>query len=357
MPYKDPDYQKKYRERNREKNKEKRKEYYEKNKEKNKEKRDAYDAKRYEDRKQNAIDSISSGEIIDKKEWDMWCREIKRHARENKHPFSADFTNDIMFEMMVQGCFYCGDIATTVDRVDSKLEHTPGNCVGSCKGCNNSKGAADLPTFIRKAYYRAREKYYDDDIDIWFVNKRKPKMSEYRIRAKTKGVSFDLPMEHFEDLIKGDCKYCKRSPITWFGIDRVIPSEGYVLGNVVSCCFDCNVDKLVDDVETMVSRNERIAVRMDAGELAIYDCEKVILHNGISPTSKKVCVSGKVYSSMSVASRTLNMSIDYVGYYIRDETHPDKIFEITDDFYDEYKDSENITKDMFIAFEHFYTNM
>jgi len=286
MPHKDParrkEYMDNYRDENKEQIKEKNKEHYEKNKEKIKEKNKEYSSKRYKDRKQNAIDSISSGEIIDQHNWKMWCNAIKIRAKQNKHPYSDDFTNEVMFEMMVQGCFYCEDVATTIDRIDSKLEHTPDNCVGCCHGCNISKGNADLSTFVRKAYYRVHEEYYDDDTDIWFVNKKKPSMSEYKSRANKKGVPFELTKEYFDDLTKGVCKYCKRSPTTYFGVDRIVPSLGYILGNVVSCCWDCNLDKLEDDVESMIARNERIITRVVSGKLCIDDCVKVILHNNKS---------------------------------------------------------------------------
>jgi hypothetical protein len=265
MPYKDPVKQR-----------EKQKEYYQKNRE-----QQHKDASKYrEDIRHHAIDSIMVGEIIDKTKWNARCNMIKSSATCRKQPYSDDFTNDIIFEMMLKGCFYCGELATTIDRIDSKLEHTPGNCVGSCNGCNISKGASDPATFIKKAYYRARGEYYDDDSDVWFVNKQKPRLDMYNTRAKKQRVPFELTKSDFETLVNGDCEYCHRSPTTWFGIDRMVPSEGYVLGNVVSCCWDCNNDKSTDDVDTMISRNERIAVRVDTGELVIEECEKVILHIG-----------------------------------------------------------------------------
>jgi hypothetical protein len=298
------------------------------------EKRKEYVSKYYEDRNKNARDSITSGEIIDQHNWEMWCNTIKIRAKQNKHPYSCEFTNDVMFKMMVQGCFYCRDVATTIDRIDSTLDHTPKNCVGCCLGCNNSKGAADISTFIRKAYYRARGEYADDDNDIWFVNKQKPSMWNYKRNAEKKGVSFELTNENWKQLIKGKCVYCRRTPTTWFGIDRVIPSSGYVIDNVFSCCFDCNVDKHEDDVETMMKRNERIADRVDAGELLIYDCSNsnIILHKGINKTSKKVCAYGKVYASKIEASRALGKNDTYVTRCIRDGRHSNDIFEITDEY-------------------------
>ena len=269
MPYKDP-----------EKRKEKRKEYREKNSEKLKEKNKEYEAKRREDLKQHAYDSITSNEIIDRKKWDQWCNRIKFSAKDHKHPYSDDFTSDIIFEMLLSGCFYCENIATTIDRVDSKLEHTIENCVGCCRGCNMSKGVADHSSFIRKACFRVFGEYVDDDHDIWYVNKTIPSMCDYKSKAKKKGVSFELSKEDWESLIVGKCGYCKRSPTTWFGIDRKVPSLGYVLENVVSCCCDCNLDKLEDDIESMKERNKRIANRVISGELVISKCEKVILHRG-----------------------------------------------------------------------------
>ncbi len=353
MPYKDLVKRQEYYENNKERIIKIQKERYEKNKEKINE----ITKKRVEDRKQNARDSITSGEIINQHKWDMWCNQIKRSAS-SKHPYSEDFTNDAMFEMMCQGCFYCGDIATGIDRIDSTLSHTPENCVGSCKGCNYSKGSADSATFIRKAYYRARKRYYDDDTNIWFVHKNKPTWSGYKIHAEKKEVPFDLSKKDFDVLIKGDCAYCHRSPETWFGIDRMIPTLGYVLENVVSCCCDCNTDKFEGDVDTMIARNERIAVRVDIGELVIENSEKVILHRGKNKTSRKVCAYGDVYASKTGASRALLKSNRYIGICIENDTNIDDIFEITDEFYEEYNGSDlYITKNMFIAFDHFYTNI
>ena len=309
MSYKDPKYQQKYRADNQEKMKE-------------------YQSKLREDLNQHAINSITSGEINDQKKWDLWCNQIKKGAA--KYPYSVDFTNDIIFEMMTKGCFYCEDISTTIDRVDSKLEHTPNNCVGCCRCCNFSKGAAYPDTFIRKAYYRAREEYVDDIVDIWFVNKQKPSMSSYKTRAQKQGVPFELTKKDWELLINGDCEYCKRTPATWFGIDKVDPIKGYVLENVVTCCYDCNIDKYIIDIVNTMKRNERIASRVDAGKLVIGEFEKSIIHNGRHLSSKKVYAYGNVYSSKIEASRALGKYHCYVGRCIKNGWYVDDIFEITE---------------------------
>ena len=342
MPYKDPvierQYQKNYRANN-------------------KDKRAKINVQTNTDSKQYASDCIASGEIIDQRKWDKWCNKIKRSAENNKRPYPIGFTNYVMFEMMLKGCFYCGDVATTIDRIDSTLYHTLDNCVGCCEGCNYSKGASDPSTFVKKAYYRARGEYVDTDTDIWTINETKPRITGYKKSAEKKEVPFELSKNDFEDLIVSICEYCHRKPEKWFGIDRIIPSKGYVIGNVVSCCFDCNVDKFKSDVDATSIRNERIANRIDIGEFIIEDYTKVILHKGTNKTSKKVCAFGNMYVSRREASRTLGKGGNYVCECINKRIHPDDIFDISEEFYDEYKDVDMyITKTMYIGFEHFYVS-
>ena len=343
--------------------------YYQKNKEKKK----LNSAKRYADNKEkikerqrnyhgdikkHAEDSILSGSIINQHKWNLWCDMIRRSAKNNNRHYSKEFTSDVMFEMMICGCFYCGDIATTIDRLDSTIKsHTVDNCVGCCYGCNTSKGSSDPSTFIKKAYYRVHDKYLNDDANIWYEPTRNTCLGKYKSRAKSRTVLIELTKEYFDTLIKSDCVYCHRSPITCFGIDRIIPDVGYVIGNVATCCYDCNLDKHEDDIETMMRRNERIANRVVSGELIIDNNEKMILHNGNNRTKRKVCVYGKVYENQTEASLNMGKCLSYVHACIRDGKYEDDIFNVSWKFYDEYKDADMyITKTMYIGFEHFYVN-
>ena len=315
----------------RQKNKEQEKSYKQEYYKQNKQQKIEYANKRHQKIKDHALSALEKRQIIDPHLWHLYCNIIKNVAdNTNNKPYSKDFTDDLMFDMMIKDCFYCGDIATTIDRIDSKNGHTIENCVASCYGCNKSKGFADSSTFIRKAYYRVRENYVDDDTDIWFSHKNKPRLDMYKKRADKKGVAFNLTKTDWDVLVNGECAYCKRSPTTWFGIDRVVPSQGYVIANVVSCCWDCNVDKLEDDVETMMKRNKRIADRVDTTEIVVGECLKVFLSQGTQPTSKRVCVYGNVYENMSEASRALGKYDNYVHICIRDGRHPDEIFEVSD---------------------------
>lgn len=77
----------------------------------------------------------------------------------------------------------------------------------------------------------------------------------YRARAKKKEIPFTLQRDEFVSLIQSDCGYCggvpsnharatkgshRRDDCIYSGIDRIVPSLGYVKGNVTPCCAICN---------------------------------------------------------------------------------------------------------------------
>jgi hypothetical protein len=95
----------------------------------------------------------------------------------------------------------------------------------------------------------------------------------YTGRAKLKNISFDLTIEQFKDLIFSNCHYCDKEPsnryvkvlkygnsrdITYNGIDRISPSLGYVMGNCVTCCIQCNVSKNDYSVDAWVDWIKRV---------------------------------------------------------------------------------------------------
>ena len=329
-----------------EKFKEKFKEKYEKNKETINEKKKARSLKHRKDIKQHTYESLVSGKIIDQTKWSVFCQQV-RHSAENK-PYPIDFTNDMMFEKMVKGCYYCMDIATTLDRIDSSLDHTPENCVGSCWPCNQSKGNGDLDTFLRKAFYRTYGEYFDTDENIWADNVVRPKITNIK-----KGVEITLTKGEWDVLISKDCSYCHR-PVPegkYNGVDQIIPGGGYVAGNVVSCCNDCNHDKGVNDVNNTKNRNERIAIRMKNKELVLGDYKKVFRNKGKCSRTKKVCANGLLYSSQLEASRELGKYDKYVSKCILNGIEPNNIFTVSNEFYNKYINYDNITLEMFIEFE------
>lgn len=83
--------------------------------------------------------------------------------------------------------------------------------------------------------------------------------ANYRHKAIKRGLIFDLTLEDFTRLASQLCYYCGKVPaqiakprnpvhsvydsFLYNGLDRLTPSNGYTLENVVSCCGKCNEAK------------------------------------------------------------------------------------------------------------------
>jgi hypothetical protein len=80
-------------------------------------------------------------------------------------------------------------------------------------------------------------------------------IANYKNNSKSKNQKWELSDEQFDKLTRGNCHYCGIIPsttvtkkrhhgsFTYNGIDRIDSATGYVEGNVLSCCKDCNYAK------------------------------------------------------------------------------------------------------------------
>jgi len=103
---------------------------------------------------------------------------------------------------------------------------------------------------------------------------------QLRKDAKKRGQDWQLTPERTKELVTHNCIYCnavpslETNPIKWQGlansnnsksvikrngIDRVDPSKGYIEGNVVPCCKQCNLAKLDYTVEEFKAWAIRLA--------------------------------------------------------------------------------------------------
>lgn len=93
----------------------------------------------------------------------------------------------------------------------------------------------------------------------------------YRAGAARRGLSFTLTPNDFKRLLHGNCYYCGAPPsrvmssprrfgaLVYNGIDRLDPSKGYDLANVVTACWQCNLRKSTMSYSEFVSWVRRIA--------------------------------------------------------------------------------------------------
>ena len=96
------------------------------------------------------------------------------------------------------------------------------------------------------------------------------RVSSLKKSSRTRGLVVEIDDDAISKLILGDCGYCgKRSEVGDFnGVDRLDAKEGYVPGNVVSCCSVCNYAKGSMDPSSFVAHCVEVAAHPNAATLA-----------------------------------------------------------------------------------------
>lgn len=93
----------------------------------------------------------------------------------------------------------------------------------------------------------------------------------YKYGAIRRGHAWEFSLDDFAALVTRECWYCGVEPmhttprcspdVKFNGVDRVDNSVGYISGNVVSCCGDCNRAKRIMSVDSFLAMARRIAMR------------------------------------------------------------------------------------------------
>lgn len=105
----------------------------------------------------------------------------------------------------------------------------------------------------------------------------KRQFRNYKYTASKKGYIFNINFDTFLELVKQNCSYCGITPNLKVtnetkskseqinGIDRLDPELGYVEGNIVSCCSDCNyakrrmsVDRFLEFINRVYNHQQKI---------------------------------------------------------------------------------------------------
>ncbi len=136
----------------------------------------------------------------------------------------------------------------------------------SCKKCGEEYYKKNI--IKRKGYqkkYNQENKEERREYDRNHFYTLKGKYKEYKKAAKQRGIEFNITFEQFMTFWQKDCSYCG-DKIKTVGLDRVNNTEGYVVSNILSCCWTCN------KVKKTRSRQE-----------FLEHCKKVYLYNKKQP--------------------------------------------------------------------------
>lgn len=77
--------------------------------------------------------------------------------------------------------------------------------------------------------------------------------SQYSCGARRRGLAFTITVEEFDCLTSKPCWYCDRMSDKKSGLDRLDNSCGYIDGNAIPCCMQCNLAKRASDVDDFIT--------------------------------------------------------------------------------------------------------
>lgn len=126
-----------------------------------------------------------------------------------------------------------------------------------CAKCKLSKPISEftklkynLRKLCKECYNAQTREYYKNN-----KKKRSIKIKQYqcsesgryirgKAAAKTRCIQWDITLSEFSSLIKESCYYCNnkfgKPTENGHGLDRLDNTVGYIIGNVVTCCWHCN---------------------------------------------------------------------------------------------------------------------
>jgi hypothetical protein len=170
------------------------------------------------------------------------------------------------FDMFQQPCYYCAEPSsptylTGIDRKNNDLGYTTDNTVPCCSHCNRTKICLTETEFIKvRCHIASFNRLYDGSLYPHVFRRAAATVSQqlwsYKYHAKKRGGT-DLHPSVFAQMLAAPCTYCGLP--TANGIDRVDSKCGYVRGNVVPCCYTCNILKLTYSREEFLDKCAAVA--------------------------------------------------------------------------------------------------
>jgi hypothetical protein len=124
-----------------------------------------------------------------------------------------------------------------------------GNMVKVPTGRLTSKNSKSCGCLKKESYLHRQLPFGESSFNMLY--------SDYKRGSKRRGVVFALSKEEFREITQQPCHYCGEPPSHAYGtrfkakngsyiangIDKKIPSLGYIKDNCVPCCIRCNFFK------------------------------------------------------------------------------------------------------------------
>ena len=99
-----------------------------------------------------------------------------------------------------------------------------------------------------------------DKFNLEYRQSLKGRFLNYKSTAKNDNRLFELTLKQFEVLINSNCHYCDGPG---FGIDRMDSSLGYIDGNMLPCCSQCNRMKSIYSYDEFIKKCRSIVTNFN----------------------------------------------------------------------------------------------
>jgi hypothetical protein len=168
----------------------------------------------------------------------------------------------------IEGKVKCEECLAVI-REKEREQHKQLKESGKCLGCgvvlevqtqgirnNTVQRCVDCYTKLQNVEHkRVRDRNYKEEmmlnIESYYYR--------YQSSATRRNLPFEIALVEFTEMVSTKCHYCDEYNETEAnGVDRVDSARGYVSGNVVACCRECNMMKGDLSLTAFLSRIEKI---------------------------------------------------------------------------------------------------
>ncbi len=196
----------------------------------------------------------------------------KRCAKDKNNEW--ELIDEYALWLFKQPCYYCGEVnldqkLTGIDRVDNKKGYITSNVVPCCKICNMMKKDLDQETFIKIcrhiAFINGLIKGYSED----YLSPESFKdyisgvtYERYKYTSMKKENILMISKQKFKEITFDNCYLCNKMNTRYHqnGIDRKDNEIGYIVGNCLPCCGQCNYLKNKFDYKQILDKCFKITL-------------------------------------------------------------------------------------------------
>jgi hypothetical protein len=195
-----------------------------------------------------------------------------------------EITLEEYIELVINVCFYCGEIDEKgfngIDKMICTNGYVLDNIVPCCEICNVMKGTLTPEIFFKRIeHILTYQEIINGNLYPNVFKNYKPIFEDYRYRAINRlKKKFDITKDEFNQIIYDECYLCGKETNETHknGIDRIDNNLEYIKTNIKSCCGNCNFMKNEYDLEELLKK--MLLIYDNLKEYKFNDKKNIIEH-------------------------------------------------------------------------------